>query len=41
MAARETRDIEKVRSAAIGLKQGYAALAAALVHETRRQTGTG
>jgi len=41
MAAGETRDLEKVRTAAIGLKQGYAAFAAALVQETQRQIGTG
>jgi signal transduction histidine kinase/CheY-like chemotaxis protein len=41
MAARETRDIEQVRTAAVGLKQGYAALAAALAQEIQHATGTG
>jgi HPt (histidine-containing phosphotransfer) domain-containing protein len=41
LAAREARDIEPVRAAAIGLRQSYAAFAAALVRETQRETGTG
>jgi HPt (histidine-containing phosphotransfer) domain-containing protein len=40
MAARDARDIEQARAAAVGLEQSYAALAAALVRESERPTGT-